>query len=182
MPAADPTLNELFQAHRQGLAGSVRSVLGRDADVPELLQDAFLKCWRQWQQGERPRDPVAWIFVVTWNTALDARRRRHRRPGSEPYDEQTIVTTYTEPQPGHALEQREEVAAAEAAIADLSAPEQQVFLLRVAGEQTFEAIAAALVIPVGTAKTRMRAALAKLRTALGAAPNPPKNTQPEHRR
>ena len=57
---------------------------------------------------------------------------------------------------------------AQAAVAGLSAPEQQVFLLRVGGELTFEAVAAALAIPVGTAKTRMRSALQKLRQALGA--------------
>ena len=54
-----------------------------------------------------------------------------------------------------------------AAVAGLSDPEQQVFLLRVSGELPFEAIAATLAIPVGTAKTRMRSALQKLRQSLG---------------
>ena len=74
----------------------------------------------------------------------------------------------THPSPTHALEQREAVDRAQAAVAELADGEQQVFLLRVAGELTFEAIAEQLAIPVGTAKTRMRAALAKLRATLGA--------------
>ena len=167
MTAADTPLPELFQAHRQGLAGAVRSVLGPAADVPELLQTAFLKCWSKWQQGTRPVDPVAWIFVVTWNTAVDARRARQRRPQHEPLDEGTIVAPTLHPSPSHALEQREAVAEAQAAIARLSDPEQQVFLLRTAAELSFEAIANELAIPVGTAKTRMRSALHKLRTTLG---------------
>jgi RNA polymerase sigma-70 factor (ECF subfamily) len=175
MTTAVPPLPELFQAHRQGLAGAVRSVLGPTADVPEVLQDAFLKCWRQWQQGRRPNDPVAWIFVITWNAAVDVRRRRQRRPDPEPFDETTAVTTSTHPSPSHALEQREAVAAAQAAIARLADPEQQVFLLRTAGDLSFEAIAAELAIPVGTAKTRMRAALAKLRTTLGVTPCKPES-------
>ncbi|HEX5050498.1 MAG TPA: RNA polymerase sigma factor [Planctomycetota bacterium] len=165
--AASP-LNELFQTHRQGLAGAVRSVLGGSVDVNEVLQDAFLKCWRNWQTGTRPNDPVAWIFVVVWNVAVDARRRRQRTPIHETLDEATTVTTNTLPSPSHALEQREHVAAAQAAVAGLSDPEQQVFLLRVGGELTFEAVAEALAIPVGTAKTRMRSALQKLRQTLGA--------------
>ena len=43
---------------------------------------------------------------------------------------------------------------------------KEVFLLRVSGELTFEAIAEALGIPVGTAKTRMRTALRRLRSHL----------------
>lgn len=168
MAAADPTLAELFQDHRSGLAGAVRSVLGHSADVTEVLQDAFLKCWRNWQAGTRPNDPVAWIFVVVWNVAVDARRRRQRQPVHETLDEASNVAPRVLTSPSRALEQREDVARAEAAVAELSAPEQQVFLLRVSGELSFEAVADALAIPVGTAKTRMRSALQKLRQALGA--------------
>lgn len=167
MAPADPNFADLFQAHRAGLAGAVRSVLGPTADVTELLQEAFLKCWRNWQQGTRPNDPVAWVFVVVWNVAIDARRRRQRQPVHETLDEETNVVPSTLSSPSHALEQREAIARAQAAVAGLSDPEQQVFLLRVGGELTFEAVACALAIPIGTAKTRMRTALQKLRQTLG---------------
>ncbi|HZN39988.1 MAG TPA: sigma-70 family RNA polymerase sigma factor, partial [Planctomycetota bacterium] len=108
MADADPTLSHMFQTHRQGLAGAVRSVLGGSADVTEVLQDAFLKCWRDWQRGTRPDDPVAWIFVVVWNVAVDARRRRQRQPIHETLDEDQTVTPNTLPSPSHALEQRED--------------------------------------------------------------------------
>ncbi|MCA8977694.1 MAG: sigma-70 family RNA polymerase sigma factor [Planctomycetes bacterium] len=169
MADADSTLTDLFQRHRGGLAGAVRSVLGSDAEVTELLQDAFLKCWRAWQRGTRPDDPVAWIFVATWNVAIDARRRRQRRPRHETLDEDSTLAPITTASPHRALEQREQVAAAQAAVAGLSDPEKQVFLLRVGGEMSFDAVAQALAIPVGTAKTRMRSALLKLRHQLGAA-------------
>lgn len=170
MAASEPPLAELFQVHRNGLAGAVRSVAA-DADVTELLQEAFVRCWRAWQRGTRPDDPVAWIFVVTWNVARDALRARRRRPAHASLNEDQMPIPATEPSPSHALEQRETVALARAAVARLADAEQQVFLLRIAGERTFESIAAALAIPVGTAKTRMRSALQKLRAALGAAPS-----------
>jgi RNA polymerase sigma-70 factor (ECF subfamily) len=169
MADAEPSLSDLFQAHRKGLAGAVRSVLGSSADVTELLQDAFLKCWRHWQDGMRPRDPAAWMFVVAWNVAKDARRARQRRPHHETLHEDSNVVPTLHPSPTHALEQREAVARAQAAIHRLSDPEQQVFLLRTAGELSFDAIALQLAIPVGTAKTRMRSALQKLRQTLGTA-------------
>lgn len=177
MVPAEPPLTEMFQTHRQGLAGAVRSVLGPTADVTELLQEAFLKCWQSWQRGTRPHDLVAWIFVVTWNVAVDSRRRRQRRPPHESLDEDVMTATSTQPSPAHALEQHEAVVRAQAAVAGLSDPEQQVFLLRVAGELTFEGVAEALAIPIGTAKTRMRTALQKLRTALGVAHSPEARTR-----
>lgn len=169
MADADATLADLFQTHRAGLAGAVRSVLGSAVDVTEVLQDAFLKGWRAWQRGTRPDDPVAWIFVLTWNVAIDARRRRERRPRHEPLDEDSTLAS-TSTAPSYALERREAVAAAQAAVAGLNDPEKQVFLLRVGGELSFDAVARALAIPVGTAKTRMRSALSRLRGQLGASP------------
>lgn len=171
MSTADPILAELYQAHRRGLAGAVRSVLGPTAEVNEVLQEAFLKCWRAWQRGTRPSDPVAWMFVVVWNAATDARRHRQRRPNHQPLDEErTVTAAHPSPQssPSHALEQREAVAKAQAAVSRLREDEQQVFLLRVAGELSYEAVAASLSIPIGTAKTRMRRALMQLRQTLGA--------------
>lgn len=169
MEKVQPTLAELFQAHRRGLAGAVRTVLGPAADVPEVLQDAFLKAWRAWSDGKRPDDPVAWVFVIVWNAARDARRRQQRRPAHEPFDEEHAVATTRptdHPSPALALERRETVQHAQAAVARLSDDDQQVFLLRVAGELSFDAVAAALHIPVGTAKTRMRRALMQLRRSL----------------
>lgn len=167
MSTADPFLAELFQTHRSGLAGAVRSVLGPTADVTEVLQDAFLKCWRAWQKGTRPNDPVAWMFVIAWNAATDARRARQRRPNHELLNEERTVSATTQTSPSRALEQREAVAEAQAAVAKLREDDQQVFLLRVAGELSYEGVASALAIPVGTAKTRMRRALQQLRMALG---------------
>lgn len=171
MTGAESTLAELFQAQRRGLAGAVRSVLGGSAEVAELLQESFLRCWRSWRRGERPADPVAWIFVVTWNTAVDARRQQRRRPAPVAIDEEILMQPATEPAPDGAMEQRDEVARAQRAIERLADPEKQVFLLRVAGGLSFAAVASALSIPEGTAKTRMRTALQRLRWALGALPD-----------
>ena len=47
---------------------------------------------------------------------------------------------------------------------------REVFLLRQNGDLTYAAIAGILGIPEGTAKTRMRAALARLKEVLAASP------------
>ena len=61
---------------------------------------------------------------------------------------------------------REQLALVRQAVHRLRREEQEVFLLRQNAEMTYDQIAEAIRIPVGTAKTRMRLALAKLREAL----------------
>ncbi|MBK8979036.1 MAG: sigma-70 family RNA polymerase sigma factor [Planctomycetes bacterium] len=163
----DTALAELFQAHRQGLAGAVRGIAGAALDPAELLQEAFLRALAAVRRGAVPDDPVAWAFVLTMNVARDARRRlaRQRRVASldevaDMEDDQGVQN------PARQLARDEAVAAARAAIERLGDGEKDVFLMRVSGELTFEAAARELGIPVGTAKTRMRAALARLRRAL----------------
>lgn len=70
--------------------------------------------------------------------------------------------------PAAAASQREALDAARRAIHSLQDKEKEVFLLRVSAGLTFEAIGDALGIPVGTAKTRMRTALGRLRGELTA--------------
>lgn len=65
---------------------------------------------------------------------------------------------------------REEVAQLRQALLGLRPEEKEVFLLRENGDLTYEQMAEALGIPVGTVKTRMRTALARLRGVLGVSP------------
>jgi len=160
-------LAALFQDNREGLAGAVRGVLGGRADVLEVLQDAYLKALRALNRGTAPSEPLAWVFVVTINLAKDLRRKRTRRGESLPLEEvSTLELSVKGPAPAHKLESAEAVSAARSAIGLLRDAEKEVFLMRVSGGLTFDAIGATLGIPTGTAKTRMRTALGRLRGQL----------------
>jgi len=166
-PLLPGLLEEIFREHAAGLAGAARGILGRDCDEQELLQEAFLRAWRALERGDAPDDPVAWVFVLTLNLARDQRRRRGRRGPTHDLDEVDdvqLIDRRTEPL--EALAGRETLAAARAAIFALDDAEKEVFLLRVSGGLSFEAVGQALAIPVGTAKTRMRKALRQLRQHL----------------
>ena len=159
-------LEEFFQRHADGLAGGVRAILGSRAEVQDVLQDAYLKAYEALRRGSRPENPSAWLFVLVLNQARDARRKQGRRPERELDDVEAMRLQAREPGPDGALSAAETVDAARAAIGTLGDEERQVFLMRASGELTFEAIARALDIPVGTAKTRMRRALGVLRQRL----------------
>ena len=160
-------LAALFGEHADGLAGAVRGVLGRGADVQEVLQEAFLRAWKARAAGRMPSEPVGWVFVVTLNLAKDLRRARRRRGASVPLEDVHSMKLQSNMASPHAtLEGREAVDAARAAIHRLEDKLKEVFVLRVSAGLSFDAIADSLDIPVGTAKTRMRAALLQLRHRL----------------
>ena len=78
----------------------------------------------------------------------------------------TLVAKNTDP--GANAARREQLKLVRQCLRKLRPEEQEVFLLRQNGEMTYQQIAEAIGIPVGTVKTRMRLALSKLREALGA--------------
>jgi RNA polymerase sigma-70 factor (ECF subfamily) len=103
---------------------------------------------------------------VAINTAKDFRATawRRRRRGLEPT--QLRLVAADEQAPSHHAQRQEQLDALREALMQLRSEEQEVFLLRQDGQLTYEQIAEVLNIPVGTVKTRMRLALAKLREAL----------------
>jgi RNA polymerase sigma-70 factor (ECF subfamily) len=157
-------LTGAFTALRDRLLGTAYLVLGHREDAREAVQDAFVKCWRR-------RETVvlstmdAWIFSVLLNAARDLRRRRAiRRTAALPGEE--IMPSGREEDPPAALLKREQRARLRAALGDLPEREREVFVLRQNGDLTYAAIAEVVGAPVGTVKTRMRSALARLRGVL----------------
>ena len=55
-------------------------VTGNRADAAELMQDAFLKLWEQWDRLDRIDDPTAYLFRVALN-GFRMRARAARRAG-----------------------------------------------------------------------------------------------------
>jgi RNA polymerase sigma-70 factor, ECF subfamily len=159
------TLTRRFLALSDRLAGTATFVLGHREDAREAVQEAFVRCWRSRGTAAGVADLDAWIFSVVLNTAKDLRRRQRVRAAG-PLPAEDVMRATSELEPGAALERRDTLERLRGALHALPEPEREVFLLRQNGELTFEAIAAALGCPVGTAKTRMRAALRRLRAVL----------------
>ena len=163
-----------FQALRDRLVGTSYYVLGHRDDANEAVQEAFVRCWRARgrvrgvvnDEHGAVTDLDAWIFTVVLNTSKDLRRRRRVRRAEALPTEETMHPVSPEPGPVAVAERRDALARIRALIHTLPDAEREVFLLRQNGDLTFEAIAATLGAPVGTVKTRMRAALRRLREAL----------------
>jgi RNA polymerase sigma-70 factor (ECF subfamily) len=159
-------LTEAFEALRDRLVGTAYCVLGHREDAREAVQEAFLKCWRKRSELRTFATLNAWIFSVVLNSAKDLRRRRIVRRSQPLPPEEVLPPDRTAASPHVRVERHEEVARVRAALRELPEREREVFLLRQNGELPYAAIAEIIGAPVGTAKTRMRSALLRLRGLL----------------
>jgi RNA polymerase sigma factor (sigma-70 family) len=158
-------LEEAFARYQDELLGMLYYVVGNSEDARDALQEAFIKCWKHQEDLVEVRNPRAWIFRVALNAGRDARGaawRRHRRP----LQDEGKQLVGGEGRPETAAIRSEQVNMVRAAIGQLRPEEQEVFLLRQDGQMTYDQIAETIGIPVGTAKTRMRLALQRLREAM----------------
>jgi RNA polymerase sigma-70 factor (ECF subfamily) len=168
-PAAPGTSAEelvcAFNEVRVELVNTLYYFLGNFEDAQDAAQETFLKCWRGIDSVPDVRNLRAWIFRVGINAAKDLQRNAWRRK-SRPLIGASALMEGNGPSPVLAAEERETQERLRQALLDLRAEEKEVFLLRQNAGLTYEEIAKLRSSPVGTVKTQMRAAVAKLRQVL----------------
>lgn len=167
--AGDPELGAGFvRAFQAQVYGVARRIVVDRRTAEDVAQAAFARAWRHGATYDPRRGSVgAWMTVITRNLAIDAVRVRP----ATPVDATALLAAVIDESPGGSSPERAAVQAADAARlrAALGAlpPEQAraVVLAGIAGLSASQ-VAASEQIPVGTAKTRIRAAMIKLRSSL----------------
>jgi RNA polymerase sigma-70 factor (ECF subfamily) len=140
--------------------------LGADgALAEEISQDVMVTVWRKAALFDRAQASVStWIFRIARNRRIDL-FRRSKKPELDP-EEEMILPSGVEA-PDARIEAMETEARVRAAMKDL--PEEQVLLLKLAFYEglSHSEIAARLGAPLGTVKSRIRLAFAKMKVRLG---------------
>ena len=155
-----------FAEIRPALLQTLTSMLGSPDDAQDVLQEAFLKCWRARARVWLVNNLRAWIFRVGLNAARDFQRNAWRRK-SRSLPTQITLPDDSTVTPCEQLLDREDLDRIRQALIGLRSDEREVFLLRQNSDLTYDEIAVKRRAPVGTVKTQMRAALQKLRAVLG---------------
>lgn len=164
-------LGELYDRHG-AVAYSLACAIVRDAtDAEEVVADAFAQMWRGAAAFDPQRGTVAaWITTIVRTRSLDLLRaqRRRARVLDEVLAEEgnSPGTPSPEDTPDRNAERAEVRDLVRRSLADLPAPQRRVLELAYFGGLSQSEIAEMLSEPLGTVKTRMRAGLDKLRTAL----------------
>ncbi len=146
--------------------GVAVSVLGDRAMAEDVAQDAFLRAMRRADAFDPRRGTVAaWLLRITRNLAID--RLRLRRP--DPVAPRTLAALDVAGG-GLSVEDTAVVSATaarvRAALRNLPAEQSRAVLLAASYGHTAEEISQLENIPVGTAKTRIRLGLRKVRALL----------------
>src|SRR5437867_2198030 len=166
---SEESLGLLYRRFARLIVGLASQTLDRAA-AEDIVQDVFLAVWRNAATFDPERGSVrAWILQIAHFRLLNELRRRSRQPELETDPEGHVLASLParDPGPAEAAAAEHRRATLQSAVDDLPPPQRQAIRLAFLHDLTHEQVAAELGLPLGTAKTRIRAGLQKLRAALG---------------
>lgn len=85
--------NQVVQAYRKRILGTISRLIGRPDDVEDVGQEVFLRLYYSLEQLRTPEVFEPWLYRLTVNAAYDYLRRQKRRKESRMSDlsEQAVV-------------------------------------------------------------------------------------------
>ena len=152
-----------YQRHVFGVAVAV---VGDPSSAEDVAQEAFTRAWRHAGVYDPARSSVAtWLASITRNLAIDAVRVRRAAPvDAEALAE--ILGDARGPGPAERAEASSEQVRLREALARLPEAQRRAVVLAAIGGRTAAEVSRVEEIPVGTAKTRIRTGLLRLREDL----------------
>ena len=153
-------MSDLYDRYSAVVYGVALRVLGDTMAAEDVLQEVFLRLWRNPQSFDPKRGRLApWLAVIARNRAIDALRKR---PAEEDIAELPIST-------GVNLEdkaaQRLAIDKVRAVLAGLPPEQRRTLEMAFFEGMTHTEIADKTGEPLGTVKTRIRSALLAVRKA-----------------
>lgn len=165
----ETALATLYQRYSRLVFILALRIVGDPALAEEVMQDTFLRCWNRVETYHARAGRVpSWLVGIARNRAIDMVRSRQYRArlheqGNALTDQMPDATQRSMAEIGELAELRRCVAAA---LAELPPTQRRVMELACYRGLTQNEIAQEVGAPLGTIKTRTRAALHRLRTLL----------------
>jgi RNA polymerase sigma-70 factor (ECF subfamily) len=158
---------ELYDATSARAHGLAVRVVRDPAQAEEVTQEAYLDVWRTASRYDRDLgSALSWLLTIVHRKAVDRVRSAEasgRRDTSYTQREQTVDHDSTAESATASLE----ASRVRAALDHLTLKQRQAIELAFLAGYTHTEVATMLDLPVGTAKTRIRDGLIRLRDALG---------------
>ena len=155
-----------IRRHQRRVFGLALSVVGDPALAEDVAQEAFSRAWRHAGAYDPRRGAVTtWLLTITRNLAIDASRLRRAAP-VDPSLLATMTGASADVSPAAAAEQRDDADRLRVALAALPEDQRRALVLAGICGRTAKEISDAEGIPLGTAKTRIRSGMMKLRSTL----------------
>jgi len=156
----------LYARYSGPLYSLAYQVTGAERFAQDVVQEVFVALWRDASRFDPSRGAVApWLFSLARHKAIDlVRREANIRKRTADVD---LEFHEADDDVDHEVWVRLRKERVQAAIAELTPVQREALELAFFGGLTHVEVAERLEIPLGTAKTRIRSALLRLRDVLG---------------
>jgi RNA polymerase sigma-70 factor, ECF subfamily len=162
----DHALAEVFDRLAPAVYGGALRVLGDGSAAQDVVQDVFVELWSHPDRYDPSAGTLrTYLVVLARHRAVDLVRSELRRVARQERHGRLTPGT-PQPSPQDEVMAAEAAGAVRAAVRLLPDSQRRVVELAYFGGLTCREVAHAVGIPEGTAKSRLRLALAKLETAL----------------
>jgi RNA polymerase sigma-70 factor, ECF subfamily len=160
------TFASVYARHRPGVYATALRVLGRPAEAEDVTQEVFVRYWRSPERFDPSRGEVgSYLRMMARSRALDLLRHeqadgraQERLKAVSPRDEVPVHDS-----PSSVAEHQEQRSMLREALRKLPVEQREALVLAYWGGMSAREVAAAAKVPFGTARSRMRLGLEKLR-------------------
>lgn len=156
--------SQLYNQYSAALFGVVNKIVRNEEFTPDVLQDSFVKIWKNIANYSAQKSTLfTWMLNITRNTAIDFIRSKNYRVGLE---NQNIDDSVSIVEAQHSTSQNINTIGIKDKALGLD-EKYSILIEKLYFEgYTQEEVSKELDIPLGTVKTRVRAAMIELRKVL----------------
>jgi RNA polymerase sigma-70 factor (ECF subfamily) len=164
MPNSEANFEQIVREHQTMVFRTLLRLTGDREQIEDLAQECFLRLYRGLDSFRGQAKVSTYLYRIVVNVAQDAwkRRRKERAAIAEPFTGEDGAAldwiegfAHTDPDAEHQLMERQLWDAVDGALLELPAAERAVLVLYHQEECSYEAIAAALAMPIGTVRTHL---------------------------
>lgn len=159
----DEAIALLLPAFRRKVFGLAYSFLRNREAAEDVTQDVFIKVWRALPGFDGRASLSTWIYTIARNASLSALRARRLQCSLSDPEVMDALEAIDSAQSADAMVDR---AALLRLVDQLPTKQRQVIMLFYMEEQSHEEVATMLAMPVGTVKTLLHRARARLSAAV----------------
>lgn len=161
-----PALENLYRRTSAKLFGVCLRILTDRAEAEDVLQEVYLTVWNKAAQfdADRGLSPITWLVSIARNRALDRMRAKKQRFGG--LDEAAEIADLS-PLADAALAARETSERLGDCLQQLDSRAATAIRSAFFGGQTYELLARAAEVPLGSMKSLIRRGLMRLKDCLG---------------
>ncbi|SDM02379.1 RNA polymerase sigma factor [Siphonobacter aquaeclarae] len=154
----------LYDNYSSALYGVILKIVRSEEIAADVMQESFVKIWRNIDSYERSKGSLfTWILNVARNTAIDKIRSQDYQQNTQNQPLEYFVSVVEEENP---VEHQVDAIGVRKVVDQLRPEYRSIIELVYFQGYTQAEVAEELEIPLGTVKTRVKAALAQLRNLI----------------